>query len=165
MASRMLAGNSRFNACLQPPRSSAVNTTGGNASRIHSLCLGCVVRRHAPEGQGTAARRCTDPGPANLSFQRDGKPETPLIGAASLGAEEVGLRLLEAGANPEVRGLFGETGLHWAALLGEDRLAERLIEGADLNLKAEKYKSSPFDGRSTVGPTHPPATTADSARW
>lgn len=64
---------------------------------------------------------------ADLDFQRereDGKNSgRPLIGAASLGAEEVGLRLLEAGAKPARRGLFGETGLHWAAFLGEDRLA------------------------------------------
>jgi hypothetical protein len=81
---------------------------------------------------------------ADLDFQRNGKGDTPLIGAASLGAEEVGIRLLEAGARPELRGLFGETALHWAALLGEDRLAGRLIEGAGLNLKDEKYKSSPL---------------------
>ena len=64
---------------------------------------------------------------ANLDFQRNGEGDTPLIGAASLGAEEVGLRLLSAGAKPGLRGLFGETALHWAALLGEDRLAGRLI--------------------------------------
>jgi hypothetical protein len=82
---------------------------------------------------------------ADLNFHRDRedgeKGDSPLIGAASLGAEEVGLRLLEAGARPEVRGLSGETALHWAALLGEDRLAAMLIEGADLNIKDEKYKS------------------------
>ena len=71
---------------------------------------------------------------ADLDFQRNknGKSDTPLIGAASLGAEEVGLSLLDAGARPEVRGMFGETALHWAALLGEDRLAGRLIEGGRL---------------------------------
>src|SRR5215471_7467689 len=67
---------------------------------------------------------------ANLNFNKDGKSETPLIGAASLGAEAVGLRLMEAGAKPEIRGLFGETALHWAALLGEARLAEKLIPGS-----------------------------------
>ena len=79
---------------------------------------------------------------ANVDFQRNGDGDTPLIGAASLGAEEVGLRLLNAGAKPWLRGLFGETALHWAALLGEDRLAERLIENVDPNLKDKKYKSS-----------------------
>jgi hypothetical protein len=79
---------------------------------------------------------------ADVDFQRNGEGDTPLIGAASLGAEEVGLRLLDAGAKPGLRGLFGETALHWAALLGEDRLARRLIESVDPNLKDKKYKSS-----------------------
>lgn len=88
---------------------------------------------------------------ADLNFQRDRdddrKSDTPLIGAASLGAEDAGIRLLEAGARPEMRGLFGETALHWAALLGEDRLAARLIERLEtdlLNLKDAKYQSPPL---------------------
>lgn len=81
---------------------------------------------------------------ADFDFQTDGKSDTPLIGAASLAAEEVGLRLLDAGARADRRGIFGETALHWAALLGEDRLAGRLIEGSDLDLKDEKYNSSPL---------------------
>jgi hypothetical protein len=96
---------------------------------------------------------------ADLNFQKDrkdGKSDTPLIGAASLGAEEVGLRLLDAGAKPELRGLFGETALHWAALLGEDRLAGRLIEHVDLNLKDEKYESPPL-GWAIHGWCDPPA--------
>ncbi|HEV3196784.1 MAG TPA: ankyrin repeat domain-containing protein [Bryobacteraceae bacterium] len=97
---------------------------------------------------------------ADLDFQRDRedgkKSDTPLIGAASLAAEEVGLRLLEAGARPELRGLFGETALHWAALLGEDRLAGRLIARSDLDLKDEKYNSSPL-GWAVHGRYNPPA--------
>jgi len=93
---------------------------------------------------------------ADLDFQRNAKGDTPLIGAASLGAEEVGLRLLEAGARPELRGVFGETALHWAALLGEDRLAGKLIESADLNLRDEKYKSTPL-GWAVHGWGNPPA--------
>ena len=97
---------------------------------------------------------------ADLNFQRsreDGKKsDTPLIGAASLAAEEVGLRLLDAGARPELRGLFGETALHWAALLGEHRLAERLIRGSDIDLKDEKYNSPPL-GWAVHGRYNPPA--------
>ena len=93
---------------------------------------------------------------ANVDFQRNGEGDTPLIGAASLGAEEVGLRLLNAGAKPGLRGLFGETALHWAALLGEDRLAERLIENVDPNLKDKKYKSSSL-GWAVHGWCNPPA--------
>lgn len=92
---------------------------------------------------------------ANLDFQKNGQGDTPLIGAASLGAEDFGLRLLEAGAKPELRGLFGETALHWAAMLGEDRLAEKLIPGTDLNLKDEKYQSPPL-GWAIHGWSNPP---------
>jgi hypothetical protein len=96
---------------------------------------------------------------ADLDFQRDGrkgKSDTPLIGAASLGAEDVGLRLLDAGARPDLRGMFGETALHWAAMLGEDRLAARFVEGTDLNLKDEKYQSPPL-GWAIHGWTGAPA--------
>lgn len=93
---------------------------------------------------------------ADLDYQRHGRGDTPLIGAASLGAEEVGLRLLEAGARQAPCGLFGETALHWAALLGEDRLAGKLIRGADLNLRDERYKSTPL-GWAIHGWGDPPA--------
>jgi hypothetical protein len=92
---------------------------------------------------------------ANLDFQVDRKGDTPLIGAASLSAEDVGLMLLDAGAKTQLRGLFGETALHWAALLGEDRLADRLIESSDLNLKDEKYNSPPL-GWAIHGYFNPP---------
>jgi hypothetical protein len=93
---------------------------------------------------------------ADLNFQKHGKGDTPLIGAASLGVEDVGIQLLEAGAKPDLRGLFGETALHWAALLGEDRLVAKLIPGSDLNLKDEKFQSSPL-GWAFHGWTNPPA--------
>jgi len=81
---------------------------------------------------------------AEVDFRKAEKAETPLIGAASLGAEDVGMRLLDAGAKPHLRGDFGETALHWAALLGEHRLAARLIAGADLELEDDQYKSTPL---------------------
>jgi uncharacterized protein len=93
---------------------------------------------------------------ANLDFQRTEKTDTPLIGAASLGAEDVGLRLVEAGARPDLRGIFGETALHWAAFLGEDRLAEKLIAGADLDLRDTRYDSPPL-GWAVHGRYNPPA--------
>jgi hypothetical protein len=37
---------------------------------------------------------------ADVNFRLDDKRDTPLIGAASLGAEEVGIRLLNAQARP-----------------------------------------------------------------
>ena len=93
---------------------------------------------------------------ADLNFNKDGKSETPLIGAASLGAEDVGIFLLDAGARPEPRGLFGETALHWAAMLGEDRLVAKLIPGSEVDLKDKKYSSPPL-GWAIHGWCNPPA--------
>ena len=97
---------------------------------------------------------------ADVDFQRnreDGKKgDTPLIGAASLGAEDVGLGLLAAGAKPGLRGLFGETALHWAALLGEDRLVAELIKGSNVDLRDQKYNSPPL-GWAIHGWCDPPA--------
>jgi hypothetical protein len=71
--------------------------------------------------------------------------ETPLIGAASLRAEDVGLRLLDAGAQSNIRGAFKETALHWAAHLGLRRLVARLLHaGADLNAKDARYNATPL---------------------
>ena len=81
---------------------------------------------------------------ADLDFQKDGKGDTPLIGAASLLAEDVGLRLIEAGANPKLGGIFGETALHWAAMLGEARLVKALIPISDIDLKDQQYHSPPL---------------------
>lgn len=70
---------------------------------------------------------------------------SPLNAAASLGTEEVGLRLLEAGARPDHLGLFNDTALHWAAYLGASRLVDRLIErGAPVDAKDGKYGSTPL---------------------
>jgi ankyrin repeat protein len=92
---------------------------------------------------------------ADLDFQRASKTDTPLIGAASLASEDAGLAMLRAGARPDVTGIFGETALHWAALLGEDRLAAGLIEGSDLDLKDEEYSSPPL-GWAIHGRQNPP---------
>jgi hypothetical protein len=64
--------------------------------------------------------------------------------------------LLAAGAKPDIRGLFGETALHWAAMLGEDRLVTELIGGSNVNLRDEKYNSPPL-GWAIHGWCDPPA--------
>jgi uncharacterized protein len=98
---------------------------------------------------------------ADLNFQRDGKGDTPLIGAASLAAEDVGIALINAGANPALLGIFSETALHWAAFLGEERLAASLIAVSNpdlLNLEDGEYKSPPL-GWATHGRQNPPKGT------
>jgi hypothetical protein len=97
---------------------------------------------------------------AELNYQKPDRGESALIGAASLGAEEVGLRLLEAGADSNRLGLFGETALHWASVMGEDRLVRALIErGASVTQRDAKYAATPLGwavhGWADPGPNSP----------
>jgi ankyrin repeat protein len=88
--------------------------------------------------------------------------ETPLIGAASLSAEDVGVQLLNAGAQPNVRGGFQETALHWAAHLGLRRLVARLLDGgADVNLRDARYNSTPLGWAIHGRFSRPPGAHAD----
>ena len=76
-----------------------------------------------------------------------------------LGAEDVGLLLVDAGAVRGVRGIFGETALHWAAMLGADRLAARLLEGQgvdEFDVEDGEYHSTPL-GWAIHGFLDPPA--------
>jgi hypothetical protein len=71
--------------------------------------------------------------------------DTYLIAAASLGAESVGLRLVEAGADVTKRGLFGATALHWAAYCGLEHLTRALVKaGGALELVDERYDCTPL---------------------
>jgi ankyrin repeat protein len=81
----------------------------------------------------------------------------PLNAAASLGASEVGLLLLDAGARPDLRGLFGETALHWAATIGNAVLVQRLLEkGAPLDVKDDRWKATPISWALHGWGEHPP---------
>jgi hypothetical protein len=78
-------------------------------------------------------------------FMERGDFNTPLIAAASLHAEQLGLFYIEQGAN-----IFyaspnhGSTALHWAAYCGRDQLVSKLIEkGANINQKDTTYYSTP----------------------
>ncbi len=83
---------------------------------------------------------------ANIDgFMAQGDNNTPLIAAASLHAEQLGLFYIEKGAN-----IFyapssdGGTALHWAAYCGRDKLVEKLIEkGANINQLDTSFHSTP----------------------
>lgn len=97
---------------------------------------------------GTLSRELAGPlasalitGGADVNFE-DGDP---LNAAASLGATEVALLLLDAGARTGGCGLFGETALHWAATIGDDVLVQRLLEkGAPVDVRDKKWNRTPL---------------------
>lgn len=102
-------------------------------------------------------------------FSREESPhepkcETPLNGAASLGAQDVGIRLIEAGADTAKINLLGETALHWAAVLGLDRLVERILRAEaphhiSLRVRDANWDSTPL-GWARHGAAEPPAGSA-----
>ncbi len=82
---------------------------------------------------------------ADVNYQAS-NGETALIGAASLHAEDVGLRLMEAGAEIGALGGGAETALHWAAHEGMKRLVVGLVRrGADLSIRDRRYGATPVE--------------------
>jgi hypothetical protein len=85
---------------------------------------------------------------ANINgFQSFGDNNTPLIAAASLHAEKLGIFYIEQGAD-----IFyaspndGATALHWAAYCGRDKLVQKLIEeGANINQRDCSFDGTPMD--------------------
>lgn len=73
------------------------------------------------------------------------KKDTPLIAAASLSADRVGILYIDRGANIFHAGTHGGTALHWAAWCGRDVLVDRLIrERAEINRLCIDFKSTPL---------------------
>lgn len=72
--------------------------------------------------------------------------DAPLLAAASLHAEKVGVYLIEQGANVNVIGSSdGASALHWAAFCGRDLLVKKLLEaGANLKLKDANHNCTPL---------------------
>jgi len=120
----------------------------GGRNRVPPLHYVCdVVFRRLPgrEASVELANVLLEAGvDPDRAYARSG--DTYLIAAASLGAEEVGLRLVELGADVRPRGLFGATALHWAAHMGLERLAAALLDaGAELELADARYGCTPLE--------------------
>jgi ankyrin repeat protein len=74
----------------------------------------------------------------------DGR-ESPLIAAASLGAEKVATVLMDTGANLEATSIYNARALHWAAWVGMSRTVEQLVSrGAALEEKDSEFGATPL---------------------
>jgi ankyrin repeat protein len=74
----------------------------------------------------------------------DGR-ESPLIAAASLGAEEVARVLVDAGAALEKTSLHGARALHWAAWVGSAATVSLLVEhGAEIEARCADFAATPL---------------------
>lgn len=73
------------------------------------------------------------------------KQDTPLVAAASLHAEQLGIFYIGRGADISHGGCHGGTALHWAAWVGRDKLVKRLIEvGADIERRCIDHYGTPL---------------------
>ena len=72
--------------------------------------------------------------------------DTPLLAAASLHAEQLGIFYIENGADIHYAGRHdGATALHWAAFCGRDKLVEKLIrEKVTIDQRDTSYNSTPL---------------------
>jgi ankyrin repeat protein len=71
--------------------------------------------------------------------------ESPLIAAASLGAEGVARVLIDAGADLEATSIYGARALHWAAWTGNSETVRRLVEkDAELEPKCSEFGATPL---------------------
>jgi hypothetical protein len=70
------------------------------------------------------------------------------------GQTAVAALLLERGADVNAKGVFGGTGLHWAAINGHKDAVEFLVaHGADLTIRDAKFDSTPEGGQLRAGTT------------
>lgn len=71
--------------------------------------------------------------------------DTPLIAAASQGAEKTAIFYIACGADILHPGTHGGTALHWAAWMGKKELVKTLIaKGAEINRNCVDFKGTPL---------------------
>ncbi len=116
-----------------------------SAPPLHLVC-DAVFRRLISQEQALALADVLLDADVDLTTTFPKTGDTYLISAASLGAELVGVRLVEKGADVHAQGLFDATALHWSAFLGVPLLTEALVgAGADLELRDSKYQCTPLE--------------------
>jgi hypothetical protein len=109
---------------------------------LHFVC-DCVGHGMLTNGrEGEVATVLIEHG---ADIEGTGGRESPLIAAASLGAERVAKVLNEAGADPERTGLFGARALHWAAWTGEAGIvAQLLARQVEVDPRCTEFGATPL---------------------
>lgn len=119
-----------------------INSAKGHP--LHRVCDAVFANKISDDDAIEIAKIFLEHGADIDGFMGQSDRNTPLIAAASLHAEQLGLFYIEKGANifyapPGDDG----TALHWAAYCGEDQLVEKLIEkGANINQQDFSYQST-----------------------
>ncbi len=140
----------------QPRLTNAPVQEGAHAPHpIHAIC-DRVFDGRMEELQGLTLANVLISAGADLDATHPGNGDSLLISAISLSCPAIAHRLLDKGANPDPRGVFGATALHWAAIMGLPDLVKRLIDhGVYIFLRDTQYHGTPL-GWAVQGRFDPP---------
>lgn len=112
---------------------------------LHRICDGVFAGKYTDEEGVAIAKIFLDHGAHVNGNEMIENKDTPLIVAASLHAEKVGILYIDHGADIHHKGCEGGTALHWASWTGRYHLVKRLIEeGAGINQRCDTYQSTPL---------------------
>lgn len=115
------------------------------AHPLHRLCDAVFSKRMTDEEAIQFAKIFLEFG-ADIDGDKLKDEGTPILGAASLHAEQLGIFYIENGA--DIHYTYqnnGESALHWASYCGRDKLVDRLIKAnASINNLDNTYNSTPL---------------------
>jgi uncharacterized protein len=114
---------------------------------LHRLC-DAVFAKKITDGEAIEIAKIFLEFGANINgYQSLGDNNTPLIAAASLHAEKLGIFYIEQGADIFYTSTNdGATALHWAAFCGLDQLVQKLIEqAAKIDQRDTSFDGTPLD--------------------
>jgi uncharacterized protein len=115
------------------------------AHPLHRICDGVFAGKYTDAEAVIIAKIFLAHGADVNGGEKVVKKDTPLIAAASLGAEQVGILYMEKGADIHHAGTHGGTALHWAAWCARHTLVKKLVEaGADINQLCADFTSTPL---------------------
>jgi len=115
------------------------------AHPLHRICDAVFAGKIKDDDAVTLAKVFLENG-ANIDGDKNKDEGTPLLAAASLHAEQVGILFIDKGA--DIHYTYKNDGasvLHWAAYCGLDKLVEQLIIAkAEIDKPDLKYQSTPL---------------------
>lgn len=116
------------------------------AHPLHRICDAVFANKITNEEAIEIAKIFLESGANINGAEIKQNEDTPLLAAASLHAEQLGIFYIDKKADIHYAGRNdGATALHWAAFCGRDKLVEKLIhEKATIDQRDTAYNSTPL---------------------
>jgi len=112
---------------------------------LHRICDLVFAKTITDEHAIEIAKVLLEHGSDINGYQSAGNKNTPLIAAASLHAEQLGIFYIQQGADIFYADHDGATALHWAAFCGRNQLVAALIaHGANIDQRDTTFNSTPI---------------------